>query len=104
MKKLTKKQEKIIANINDSIATNLHTLRKFHAEHRIDLVSHCQEDIKAILSGISSYLIHSNHVVWDKPLSDAYWEIRDMHELSLDYWMEVSKSEHKVYGAISATA
>jgi len=88
MKKLTKKQTQIIADIKESIAIDLSTLRDYHNEANTDMVSHCQRSIEHQLSGISSYLIFSTNKVWDERLSDAYWEIRNMPELQLDYWKD----------------
>ena len=99
MRKLNKKQALVIANINDSIAISLESLRDFHAEKRIDMVSHCQHAILENLGGITNYLIHSQNGLYDERLSAAIWEIRRMPELCLEYWMELSKSEDKVYEA-----
>ena len=86
MKKLTKKQAQIIADIKESIAIDLSTLRDYHKEDNASMVSHCQRSIEQQLSGISSYLIFSTNKVWDERLSNAYWEIRNMPELQLNYW------------------
>jgi len=97
MRKLNKKQALIIADINDSISTSLEVLREFHSQKRFEMVSHNQHAILEQLSGIASYLIHSQNKLWDDRLSSAYWEIRNMPELNLEYWMELQKSEDKVY-------
>jgi hypothetical protein len=88
MKKLTKKQAQIISDIKESIAVDLDVLRDFNDKDDADLVSHCQSSIQHQLSGVSSYIIFSSNGVWDERLSDAYWEIRNMPELKLDYWRD----------------
>ena len=93
MKKLTKKQAQIIADIKESIAIDLETLRGFNDEDRADMVSHCQHSISDQLSGVASYLIFSTNKVWDKRLSNAYHEIRNMPELQLEYWTDCLHSE-----------
>ena len=92
MKKLTKKQAQIIADIKESIDIDLKVLRDFHDEGKADMVSHCQDNIKKQLSGISSYIIFSTNNVWDDRLSDAISEIRNQRELKLDYWFACRNS------------
>ena len=86
MKKLTKKQAQIINDIKKSIDIDLVTLRKYNAEDNYEMVSHCQHSISDQLSGVSSYLIFCKNGVWDSRLANAYNEIRNIPELSLDYW------------------
>ena len=86
MKKLTKKQAQIINDIKKSIGIDLKTLKEYNAEDNYEMVRHCQRSIGEQLSGVSSYLIFCKNGVWDSRLSDAYHEIRNMPELSLDYW------------------
>ena len=88
MKKLSKKNQKIIADIKDSIAVGIEVLEDFHAEGRYEMVIHLQSSIKQSLEGISHYLIMSDVYNWDK-LKDAFHEIQDMHELSLAFYNEL---------------
>ena len=92
MKKLSKKNQKIIDDVKDSIEVPISTLKDFHAEGRWEMVSHCQNTIKHELSGISSYLIHSDVYNWAK-LKDAFHEIEAMHELSLAFYNEIDEDE-----------
>jgi|TARA_B100000902_G_C27298741_1_gene911573 hypothetical protein len=88
MKKLSKKNQKIIDNVKDSIEISLIGLREFHSEGRYEMVRHCQRSIKEALNGISHYLIHADHNNWSK-LKDAMSEIEHMHELSYSYYDEI---------------
>ena len=88
MKKLSKKNQKIIADIKDSIAVGIEVLEDFHAEGRYEMVIHLQSSIKQSLEGISHYLIMSDVYNWDK-LKDAFHEIEKMHELSLAFYNEL---------------
>ena len=92
MKKLSKKNQQIIDNVKDSIAVSIEVLAEYHADGRWEMVSHLQSSIRHELSGISSYLIHSDVYNWDK-LKDAFHEIQDMHELSLAYYDEMDDDE-----------
>ena len=58
MKKLTKKQQNIIDNINDCLATQYEVLEDYKAEDNLSMVFHMQGSISEQLSGISSYLIY----------------------------------------------
>ena len=89
MKKLSKKNQKIIDDIKDSIAISIETLEVFHAEGRYEMVNHCQNNIKSRLEGICHYLINSDVRNWDK-LKDAFKEIEKMHVLSLDYYDDIN--------------
>ena len=88
MKKLSKKNQKIIADVKDTLEMSLFGLRKFHSEGRWEMVRHCQRSIEENLRGICYYLIHSDPHNWDK-LKDAFQEIEDMHELSVAYYNEI---------------
>ena len=92
MKKLSKKNQKIIDDIKDSINVNIIGLKKFFDQGRYQMVRHCQKSIKQSVNGISHYLIHSDPHNWDN-LKDAVHEIEAMHELSLDYYYEVLESD-----------
>jgi len=92
MKKLSKKNQKIIDNVKDSIGLDLHVMQNFADEGRYEMVRHNQNDIKAKLNGIAHYLIHSNSKNW-LLIKDAFYEIESMGELSLDYYFEVLESD-----------
>jgi len=88
MKNLSKKNQKIIDDVRSSIAVSIEVLAEYHADGRWEMVNHLQSSISHELSGISSYLIHSDVYNWDK-LKDAFHEIQNMHELSLAYYNEM---------------
>ena len=92
MKKLSKKNQKIIDDVRSSIEVPIDTLKEFHAEGRFEMVSHCQRGIKDGLSGICHYLIHSDPHNWGK-LKDAFHEIEATHELSLAFYDEIDDDE-----------
>ena len=87
MKKLTKKQERIIQNIKDALETHYSVLRDYHEEKNHKMVSHCQTSISNELSGISSYLIWSDGKSWDA-IKEIVWEMKRAPELRPAYSME----------------
>lgn len=93
MQKLNKKQQKIINDINRAIQPNLTGLKNFGDHGRYEMVLNSQTQIKHQLTGIANYIICTNHKDWDRRLEAAYWEIRKMHLLSIDYYYEVLESE-----------
>ena len=92
MKKLSKKNQKIIHDVKDSISVDLSVMQDFADEGRYQMVRHSQNDIKAKLNGIACYLIHSDNKNWSS-LKDAFHEIESMGELGLDYYFEVLESD-----------
>ncbi len=95
MKKLSKKNQKIIHDVKDSISVDLSVLQDFADEGRYQMVRHSQEDIKAKLHGIACYLIHSDNKNWSS-LKDAFHEIESIGELSLDFYFEVLESDRYI--------
>ena len=93
---MTKKQQKIIADMKEAINIDMSVLKDFNSLNNSDLVSSSQHSILEQLSGISSYIIFStNSSVWDKRLSEAYQELRDMPELQLQYWSDCLERESR---------
>lgn len=95
MKKLSKKNQKIIHDVKDSISVDLSVMQDFADEGRYEMVRHSQNDIKAKLHGISCYLIYSENKNWSS-LKDAFHEIESIGELSLDYYFEVLESDRYI--------
>ena len=82
MKKLTKKQQNIIANINDCLDTEYSVLRDYKDENNYTMVRHMQGSIQEHLSGISSYLIYSDGKSW-QAVKELIWEMKRASELQL---------------------
>ena len=66
MRKLNKKQSKIIEGVKDSIEISISSMQKFQDQGRYEMVSHCQDQIRARINGIASYIIYSDHKLWDQ--------------------------------------
>ena len=99
MKKLTNKQSKIIANVKDSISLDIEVLEKFIEQGRRDMVSHCQDNIKEKLSGISSYLIFSDDTKGNrnwKAIKAEFKAIEQMPVLDMQVWLDLIHSDKSV--------
>ena len=110
MRKLNKKQSKIIADVKSSIDVNIVSMQDFQNQGRYEMVSHCQDALRNELHGISHYIIHSEIKLWDARLKNAFDQIMKMHELSSEYRYEsfdndtfISEKDFEKYGT-SATA
>ena len=99
MKKLTNKQSNIIADIKDSIATDIEVLEGFIEEGRKDMVSHMQGSIGENLSGISSYLIFSDNTKGNKnwkAIKEEFYAIQNMDVLNIHVWLDLVASDKSV--------
>ena len=85
MRKLNKKQSKIIQGVKDSIEMSISSMQNFQDQGRYEMVSHCQDQIRARINGIASYIIYSDHKLWDQRLIKAFAEIENQYVLSSDY-------------------
>ena len=87
MKKLTKKQARILQDIKDSLEVSMSVMADYHEEKNHKMVSHCQRNIDANIDGIMNFLIYSDGKTWDA-LKDLIWEIKNAPELHYSYAME----------------
>jgi|TARA_R110000787_G_scaffold282339_1_gene394150 hypothetical protein len=93
MKKLNKRQEKIIDTINTSLSTSFLVLNDFKLENDFDMVRHMQKEIVSKLDGIIYYVIFHNHKDY-KALEKRFDEMRKNPELKFEWAMEIVEEEN----------
>jgi len=98
MKKLTKKQAKIIDAVNQAIDIDVKILKNYIEENREEMVSHMQDSIKNKLSGIASYLVYSDTTKDNKNwvVKDEIRAIQNMDVLKVKVWLDIVESGNAV--------
>jgi len=99
MKKLTKKQAKIIDAVNQAIHIEVKMLKDYIEENREEMVSHMQGVIKDKLSGIASYLIYSDDTKYNqnwKAVKEEFRAIQNMDVLKIKVWLDIIESGNAV--------
>tara|TARA_R110000765_G_scaffold342312_1_gene432455 strand:+ start:333 stop:596 length:264 start_codon:yes stop_codon:yes gene_type:complete len=84
MKKLTKKQQKIITSLQSSLKVDFKVLKDYKEADDYKMTSHMQSSIKGAISGVIHYLIHHDLDTYCA-VEEHIDSMRDAPELQVSY-------------------
>jgi len=90
MKKLNKKNQNIIDNLNRSLRAERAVLAEYLNKGNLKMVFHMQNSIKDAISSVSHFYIFHDNELWHE-LADHFTALRNAHELSHEYAMKASE-------------